>query len=186
MHRTRTILASLGVVASALGAMGCSSSSSPAPAGGSSSSGGSSGGSGSVVSFQADIVPIFQQSCELSSSCHGQPNNSAEENLFLGDLTGEDAGVVSQVYTGLVNVKSLEDPTMNLVTPGSPSTSWLSHKMAGDQATFASDCATGMCNNGATCTAATPCGTSMPYGNSLLPDDAATINAWITQGALNN
>jgi hypothetical protein len=178
MHRTRTILASLGVVASALGAMGCSSSSSPVAGGG--------GGSGSTVSFQADVVPIFQMSCETGSVCHGQPNNSSEENLFLGEVAGEDAGVVNAVYTSLVNVKSLEDPNMNLVTPGSPSTSYLWQKMTNGQGAFASDCANGMCNNSATCTAAMPCGTSMPYANSLLPDDAATISTWITQGALNN
>jgi hypothetical protein len=186
MHRARTVLSSFVVVASAVGAMACSSSSSPSPAGDS-----DGGGSGSTVSFQADIVPIFQQSCEISSSCHGQPNNAGEENLFLGDFTGEDAGVVSQVYTGLVNVKSEENPEMNLVTPGSPSTSWLYQKLSNTPqmlTTFAGDCAKGTCN-APTCMGA-PCGTSMPYLNAMLQtaDPAAleAINDWITQGAMNN
>jgi hypothetical protein len=176
MHRTRTILSSFVVVASALGAMGCSSSSS--------SGGGTS--TSAPVSFQADIVPIFQMSCETGSVCHGQPNNSSEENLFLGEVAGEDAGVLSAVYTSLVNVKSQEDPNMNLITPGSPSTSYLWQKMTNGQGAFASDCANGMCNNEPTCTSATPCGTSMPYANNPLPDAAATISEWIMQGALNN
>jgi hypothetical protein len=173
MHRTRTILSSLVVVASALGAMGCSSSSSPAP-------------SDTPVSFANDVMPIFQSGCTLSSECHGQPNNAAEENLYLGDNMNNTPAIIAQVYMGLVGVASVEDPSMPLVTAGSPSTSFLSHKVVGDQSTLNSDCAMAptLCSMG--CTMQMPCGTQMPYNGEPITAGIPTINNWIMQGAKNN
>jgi hypothetical protein len=173
MHRTRTILSSLVVVASALGAMGCSSSSSAAP-------------SDTPVSFANDVMPIFQGGCTVSSECHGQTNNAAEENLYLGDLTTNTPAIIAQVYMGLVGVASVEDPSMPLVTAGSASTSYLSQKIQGTQNNFDSDCAKAtLCSMN--CTASSPCGTSMPYNNpSIGSDKIDTINNWISQGAKNN
>jgi hypothetical protein len=180
MHRTRTILSSLAVVVSALGATGCSSSSSSTAPGDDSSS--------TPVSFKTDIMPIFQQSCTLSSVCHGQMNNSAEENLYLGENAGNDATSIMNVYAGLVGVVSLEDPNMNIVTAGDVSKSYLTYKDKGTQDTLASECsmASMLCPD-ASCTAQTPCGASMPYLSSMLDSSKIDlIDNWITQGAMNN
>ena len=77
------------------------------------------GGCGSAsVSFTLDVMPIFQTGCTLSSVCHGQMNNAGEEDLYLGDHAGGTSP--SAVFGGLVGVRSREDPSMNLVTAGSP------------------------------------------------------------------
>jgi hypothetical protein len=174
MHRTWTILSSLVVVVSVVAAVGCSSSTA-APTG------------GGPVSFSKDVMPIFQTGCTLSSECHGQMNNAAEENLYLGDNVMNTPTIIAQVYAGLVGVAALEDPAMSLIATGDTSKSYLSHKIVGDQNNFASDCAKATLCNDASCTAATPCGTFMPYLGSMLdPDKVTTINDWITQGAMNN
>jgi|HubBroStandDraft_5_1064220.scaffolds.fasta_scaffold237288_2 hypothetical protein len=181
MHRTLAILSSLSVVFAA-GSMGCSST--------------SSGDSGAMtgtcdtstpVSFSTDVIPVFQKSCTLSSVCHGQMNNAAEENLYLGENVGTtNAGTV---YSMLVGAPAKEDPKMPLVTAGSTDQSYLWHKVNGDQGNFASDCAmaTMACSD---CTSSTPCGGLMPYlGESLATDSPqylCTIQSWITQGAMNN
>jgi hypothetical protein len=137
-----------------------------------------------AVSFQADIVPIFQSSCTLSSVCHGQMNNSTEEGLYLGE--NEGATSASAVYAMLVGVRSMQDPSMNLVTPGDSSRSYLWHKVYGDQDTLANECtqATTMCVD---CTASTPCGDLMPYLGEPLPfADLCAIEGWIGRGAPNN
>ncbi len=142
------------------------------------------GCSSARVSFQADIVPIFQSSCTLSSVCHGQMNNTIEENLYLGE--NEGATNASAVYAMLVGVRSMQDPSMNLVTPADLSRSYLWHKVYGDQDTLANQCtqAATMCVD---CTAATPCGGLMPYLGEPLPfEDLCAIEGWIAQGAPNN
>jgi len=189
MHRTLAILSSLAAVVTAIGAMGCSSSSPPA-GGSSSSSGGGSSGSCDLttpVSFKTDVIPVFQMGCTLSQSCHGQMNNAAEEDLYLGENVG--ATDASTVYSMLVGVSSKEDPSMPLVTMGSTANSYLWHKVFADQATLASQCAKAsmLCTD---CTADAPCGGLMPYNGEPLATDApqwlCTIQGWITQGAQNN
>ncbi len=106
---------------------------------------GSDGGSGcgsAPASFSANIMPIFQQSCSLTSVCHGQMGNGSEENLYLGANTGGTSP--SAIHNLLVGVRSVEDPSMNLVTAGDTSTSYLWHKVVGDRnsnAAVASGCA---------------------------------------------
>jgi hypothetical protein len=183
MHRIRTILSSLVVVAgsailplASLAATGCSSTSSP-----------TTSPVPSVVSFANDVMPIVQKGCTLSGVCHGQMNNSAEENLYLGDNVTNTPTIIVQVYTGLVGVASLEDRGMPLVTVGDPSKSYLSHKVVGDQDTLDSECAmtTPLCVLG--CTTQKPCGVFMPWNGALLAQSSIdTINNWITQGAKNN
>jgi hypothetical protein len=91
-----------------------------------------------------------------------------------------------------VGVASEEDPSMNLVTAGDPSSSYLWHNVVGDQnsnAAVASGCAkaTTMCSD---CNFMTPCGTFMPYYGQMLsgiaPDDLCTLQNWISEGAPNN
>jgi hypothetical protein len=150
--------------------MGCSPSSSPT--------------SDAPVSFATDVMPIFQAGCTVSMECHGQPNNAGQENLYLGDIANNTSTIIAQVYMGLIGVASEEDPSMPLVTAGSTSTSYLSHKVVGDQASLTSDCSKAatceMCNS-------MPCGTSMPYNNGPFdPSKVDTINNWISQGAKDN
>ncbi len=139
------------------------------------------------VSFGNDIVPIFRSGCTLSSVCHGQMGNDAEEDLYLGDNAGGTSPAV--VYQGLVGVRSKEDPSMNLVTSGNLSSSYLWHKVYGDQnsnPTVASGCANAPMQCVA-CTVSAPCGESQPYLGELLPEaDLCAIQNWIGQGASNN
>ena len=146
-----------------------------------------SDGAAAPASFENDVMPIFQQGCTLSSVCHGQANNAAEENLYLGDAVANTPAIIAQVYAGLVGVKSDEDPSMNQVTAGDVANSYLSHKLVGDQGSLASQCAAAAQLCGASCTAQNPCGASMPYlGEPLRQQDVDAINAWIAQGAQNN
>ena len=74
---------------------------------------------------------------------------------------------------------------MNQVTAGDVASSYLSHKVVGDQGSLDSQCAGAQpCS---TCTAQDPCGATMPYLEAPLPQrEIDTINAWIVQGAQNN
>lgn len=53
------------------------------------------------VSFTDDVMPIFQQSCTLSATCHGQANNAGEENLYLGENEDNTPSTIAPVYAGL-------------------------------------------------------------------------------------
>jgi hypothetical protein len=129
-----------------------------------------------TVSFQTDVMPIFQGSCQ-TSSCHGSMT-APEGGLFLGEPTakGSDAATV---YAGLVGKKSQELATMDFVASGggasSPTNSYLMHKLDGDQCAYASQCV------GDSCFAL------MPDGEGLLPVATRdTIRRWIFQGAASN
>lgn len=64
----------------------------------------------------ADIQPIWEEAC--GTSCHIDDND--------GDLQlGTDA------YDAIVNVPSVDVPTMNLITPGNLDESYLWHKLEG-------------------------------------------------------
>jgi hypothetical protein len=184
MHRTLAILSSLAVV-SAAGAMGCSSStsSSGAPAGGCDTT--------APVSFKTDVIPVFQRGCTLSSVCHGQMNNAAEENLYLG----ENAGMTdpNAVYSMLVGAPAKEAPSIPIVTKGDLDHSFLWQKVAVVgvpsmplSSSLASACSMAMakCQD---CNATSPCGGAMPYlGEPLNSTDSCTLQSWIVQGAQNN
>jgi hypothetical protein len=196
MHRTLVILSSLAVAVCASGATGCSSSSTPpAPA---VPDGISGCASSSTVSFKNDIIPIFQLSCTLSEVCHGQMNNAAEENLYLGENAGGTD--VNTVYKGIVGVAALENPMESLIATGSIQDSFLWHKVhANDlgmypdlamtdllnQCAPAAMASTSMC--GTDCAAPTFCGNSMPSLSAALEDSQlCTIQNWILAGAQNN
>ncbi|HTB77052.1 MAG TPA: hypothetical protein VK762_27595 [Polyangiaceae bacterium] len=139
------------------------------------------------VSFGTDIMPVFRNGCTLSSVCHGQVGNASEEDLYLGDNAGSTSPSV--VYQGRVGVRSKEDPSMNLVTSGNLSSSYLWHKVYGDQNSnpaVASGCANAASQCG-DCTSSAPCGAMEPYlGGSLPTADLCAIQNWIGQGARNN
>jgi hypothetical protein len=182
MHRTLALISSLAAVASAAGAMGCSSSSAQ-----------QAGCGSNTVSFKSDVIPVFEMSCTLSSVCHGQMDNSPEENLYLGmNVGGGGSADVQAVYKGLVGVTAKEDKSMDLVTAGDPQNSYLFHKMSDNQmtlntGTLASACMTtaSMCSN---CNSSYgPCGATMPYTGEQVPmATLCTIQNWIQQGAQNN
>jgi hypothetical protein len=213
MSRTYSIVASivapLAILASFAGASGCSSSTKGGPGEVSSSSGGGSSGGGGedsgagctaytstasltspTVSFKTDVLPLFQRSCGISGgTCHGM-YQGGQQNLYLAEpssnMDGDGDG--GAILMGLVGVKSVEDPTMNLVTAGDLTTSFLMHKMDGDQCTLETSCeaADGAIITG-TATVTTPCGSAMPYLNPLLAvSDRDTVRRWIAQGAMNN
>ena len=186
MQRPMTILTSLLVtVAATSGAIGCSSSSpatDPTP---------------TVVSFKNDVMPIFHLGCTISLECHGQPNNSAEANLYLGKNGSDpsagqgggdnDAMSIMMTYTGLFGVKALEDPKMDLVTATDPANSFLFHKINDDQGTLNGLACTGGTCPGTDCDMTNVCGSPMPKtANMLDPSKVKIISDWITQGAKNN
>ena len=131
-----------------------------------------------AVSFRSEILPIFQSTCALGGdSCHGAPSAVADHRPFLGTFGG-DGGAAQDVLSGLVGVKSTEDLTMNLVTPGDPAASFLMHKVDGDQCTLIAECmAPGSFRPN--------CGVFMPYqAPTILPMPTRdAIRRWIQQGA---
>jgi hypothetical protein len=194
MHRTLAILSSLAVAICAAGAMGCSSSSTPAAA--TVPDGVVGCASSSTVSFQKDIIPLFQLSCTLSAVCHGQMGNSAEENLYLGENAGGTD--VNTVYMGIVGAPAIENPMQSLVAKGSIQDSYLWHKVhANDQGVYPelasqdllNQCAPtammpGACSN---CIAPAFCGAGMPYLSEPLEDtQLCLLQNWILAGAQNN
>ncbi len=176
MQRT---LAVFSWLAAATGATGCSSSSSSA----------APSCPTAEVSFANDVMPVIQANCTATTACHGQMNNRSEENLYLGASTGTPAAAA--VYPLIVGVKAQENPSMNLVTPGSTANSFLWHKLQSmdDLQALASQCskAPTMCLD---CNAASPCGDVMPYLTETLsitdPAGVCTIQNWIQNGAKNN
>jgi hypothetical protein len=132
---------------------------------------------GAAVSFKSDILPVFEQSCSLSMSCHGNPNSpmgAAGYQPYLGEVDPETTpSDVAKIFEVIVGKKS---PAVDLpiVDPGKPDSSFLMHKMDDTL-----ECSAAKCNG--------DCGTLMPQGNEPLP--LATRNKirdWITQGAKNN
>jgi hypothetical protein len=136
------------------------------------------------ASFRTDVIPVFVASCAFSG-CHNDP--SGKPLQFLAQQTDGGAPVFAQqVYDGIVDKPSVEDPSMPFVTPGDPSKSFLMRKMDDDLTGIAAQCTP---NNPlqAQYQTPSPCGVSMP---SQLPILDATrrdaVRSWIQQGAKNN
>jgi hypothetical protein len=136
-----------------------------------------------TVSFNRDVMPIFQASCATGgASCHGDPTVVASARPFLGySGSSADAGAHASVFGGLVGVKSGEDPSMNLVTAGDPAQSFLMHKMDGDQCTLIANCMVPGSYR-------PNCGVFMPYQAPSILDVATrdVVRRWIKQGAQGN
>ena len=133
-----------------------------------------------VISFKTDIVPLFQMSCSLSSSCH-QAKIGGPSLVYLGGslmMAPDPPGIMKSI----INVKSIELPTMNYVTPGDLANSYLMHKMDGDLCQF-STCAMNP---------VPMCGVVMPMAGCALesidgaPSPRDVVRRWIAQGAQNN
>jgi hypothetical protein len=176
----QTIFGATVVALAALAA--CSSSSS---SGTTSSSSGTSGGcvaydpgkldlTTPVVSFKNDVVAkVFNNSCGLSTSCHGSATAS-QGGLFLGAKAAAGADS-SQVHGLVVGIMSKDLPTMPFVTVNDPSKSFLLHKMDGDECQYNAQCTGGDCQ------------LSMPQGSDILPTTSRdVVRRWIAQGAQDN
>jgi hypothetical protein len=194
-----------------LGAFGLGS----AACGGSSSSGAAAGGdcydytsfasTTPAVKFSTDVLPIFRQSCGISSSCHGcdgtmdptctssgfkpflgtqkaaPPMSAAQIKAIFDSALNQPAGLQASAYTTVM----VGNPTMSIVKPGDPKNSFMMYKLDGSFPAAADgtgvDCMT------LACAAGTTCGPAMPSGGPALPaGDRDTIRRWIAQGAQNN
>jgi hypothetical protein len=153
-----------------------------------------------TVSFQNDVLPVFEHSCGISSSCHNDPSVIPTRGIFLGcDMNTSMTcavmpPVAPKVYPHIVGAtadKPLET-SMPYITPGDPSMSFLMYKMD-DNLCGQMGCKAN--NNAVSQAGDTPamvgapnwCGTFMPY--NVQPLDVATrdtIRRWIAQGAKNN
>jgi len=103
-------------------------------------------------SFASDIQPIFTGNCALSG-CHAAPG---QHGLILS---------AGQSYSLLVNVNSVEVPSLMRVRPSLPDSSYLVNKIEGTQTV----------------------GVRMPAtGTPLSSSDIQLIRNWITKGAQNN
>jgi len=103
-------------------------------------------------SFASDIQPIFTANCALAS-CHAAPG---QQGLILS---------AGQSYALLVNVNSVEVPTLMRVRPTLPDSSYLVLKIEGRQTV----------------------GVRMPAtGTPLSATNIQLIRNWITKGAQNN
>jgi hypothetical protein len=133
-----------------------------------------------VVSFKADVVPLFQMSCSLSSSCHSEMLGGPSLLYLGGPLTmpPDPAGI----YKATINVNSLELPTMVYIKPGDVENSYLMHKMDGDLCQFTT------CSQNPI----PMCGVVMPMAGCALeatgggPNPRDVVRRWIAQGAQNN
>jgi hypothetical protein len=123
------------------------------------------------VSFEDDVMPIFAAHCS-STSCHGSLS-TPDADLYLGNASGNDTSVASEVYAELSNWDAYNAPGMVRVDPGDPENSWLMVKLDGDMG----------------CPQAQPfcagsCGQRMPRGEPALTEgELTTIRSWIANGA---
>jgi hypothetical protein len=135
-----------------------------------------------TVSFKTSVVPIFQVSCALSSSCHSDMT-SGPSLLYLGlpaTMPADPNGIIAAT----VSVKSQELPTMNYVTPGNLNESYLIQKVQGTICQYGSQCSSNpvpTCGDLGAGTGGMP-QTSCPLADSELD----TLRRWVAQGAMNN
>jgi hypothetical protein len=126
-----------------------------------------------VVTFKADVLPIFQTSCSIGSSCHGTMTGSVGM-VFLGPPIADMAtqADIDAIFTQAVGASSSKLTSMKIVEAGKPENSFLMYKMDGDLT-----CAD------ASCTGAT-CGVAMPFGSPKVGETQLnTVRSWIAQGA---
>jgi len=126
------------------------------------------------------------------SGCHGVA--SGMPLVYLGDKMATPSSFAQQVYDGIVNKASVEDPSMPYVTKSDPAMSFLMRKMDGDFASLTCVADNSLFQKYAMQYSLTsPCGGQMP--EQLMPldgDDGGSpgprdqVRRWIAQGAKNN
>jgi len=102
--------------------------------------------------YQQHVQPIFDAHC--TSACHEGTNPS--ESLALS----------GNAYDKLVDVSSVQLPSMPLVSPNQPDNSYLLHKLYDTQELVGGE------------------GLTMPIGTDLKDAEIELIERWILQGAL--
>jgi hypothetical protein len=189
--RLPLLLGALGFVAACAGSTGGGT-------GGGSTSGGAGGAPGGCfnytgfdgttpkVTFAADVLPIFRNSCGLSSACHGsQTNPSLPAQHFYGPPVSSPAPTAAQIaaiFAGSVGVKSIDNPDMDVIDPSHPESSFMMYKIDTDPQNVA-----GVTCSKLTCASAGTCASGMPLTGTLLPAATRdTIRRWIAQGAMND
>jgi hypothetical protein len=116
------------------------------------------------LSFAADVLPVFVQSCAFGA-CHGSPKNG-NNGIFLGAKVG--ANDAAAIRASLVGSPSTQT-RLPYVTPSDPARSYLFRKLT--------DLCGLPCEDGR-------CGERMPRGGDPLdPASLETVRAWIAQGA---
>jgi hypothetical protein len=137
-----------------------------------------------AVSFQTDVLPIFRGSCGLSTSCHGSESGQNGQHYYGpknsdGNVTADQ---IQAIFDQSVNQPAVANPSMNVITPGDPSKSFLMYKLDGDpDAADEVSCADLECAKDKSCLS------SMPQGGPQLPSDKRDIiRRWIAQGAKND
>lgn len=104
-----------------------------------------------------DVQPIFSSKCAFSG-CHGGTSPQQDQNLSTG-----------LAYSNVVNVPSMEVPSLVRIRPGQPDSSYLIHKINGTQALVGGF------------------GGRMPLGDQPLSAiEIQTIREWVQNGALDN
>jgi|SRR5580658_1666588 hypothetical protein len=187
---------------------------------GTTSAGASSGGAGgspcgagastTTVSYANDLMPIIQANCSLggtmiaTATCHAapgveNPGESGGSRQYFGPpsppTTATTTPSLTTIYQQFVTgptgpVASLEDPSMNIVDPGNPATSFLWLKLTMSTTVLLSS---PLCSRGDYGS----CGSQMPLNESFdggavppfMPLPQADLDLfcnWIVQGAMNN
>jgi len=105
-----------------------------------------------TYTFDDDIWPLLQANCD---GCHLSGGGSGGFNMDSG-------------YTDLVNVSSVDVPSMDYIEPSDSANSYLLHKLNNTQGTV----------GGA--------GSQMPLGGPLDAGDITMVETWIDEGAPEN
>jgi hypothetical protein len=139
-----------------------------------------------TVSFKTDVLPIFRQSCGLSTSCHGDPNGGAlgGQHFYGPSKSAPDPSTadLQAIMDQSVGKASTANPDMEVIKAGDPANSFIMYKLDGDPTAV----------NGVTCSTLTcskdmSCLLAMPSGGPQLPEASrAIIRRWIAQGAKND
>jgi hypothetical protein len=199
MLRTRKNLSFVSLASLSLLALGLSAGSALSlTACGGGGSGGSGGGSTStgcsdpvcfdyskfdgttpVTTFQADVLPIFRNSCGLSSTCHGSEQSHPPDQHYLGPKNKDPAPTAAQIqaiFDQNVGKASVLNPDMPIIDPGKPENSFLMYKLDGVE-----------CDK-LTCAAKGTCDSLMPDGSTcpMEIEKRDVVRRWIAQGAKND
>jgi hypothetical protein len=138
---------------------------------------------GGPCTLANDVMPIFQNSCTLSSSCHDSAAaNPAGEGLKLGPKIANTPtqADLDAVHDFIVNGTSVRSDNV-LVAPGNPAGSWLLAKVEYNDFEVCGP-VHAACDN-----TAKGCGIRMPFSSEALgADRLAILRAWIVDGAQNN
>lgn len=116
-----------------------------------------------VVSFAADVMPVFAQRCQ---SCHDDPTAST--------YYGADSATV---YQKLLDGTPKQAPHLRFVVPGDPLTSYMMAKVEYDDP--GGTCPLVACSEPG-------CELSAPPGNPLPQAELDILRSWVLGGALND